>query len=48
MRRYLDDLCVGAGAVVAGVGVYYVWPTGVLFYVAFCLVALGLALGRLR
>jgi len=48
MRRYLDDLCVGAGAVVAGVGVYYVWPAGVLFYVGACLVLLGLALGRLR
>jgi hypothetical protein len=48
MRRYLDDLCVGAGAVVAGVGVYCVWPPGVLFYAGGCLVLLGLAFGRVR
>lgn len=46
MRRYLDDLCVAAGAVSIGVGVWHVWPTGVWFYAGAVLVAAGLLVGR--
>lgn len=46
MRRYLDDLCVGSGAVLAGVGVWHVWPVGVWFYAGAVLVATGVLVGR--
>ena len=46
MRRYLDDVCVGSGALLAGVGVWHVWPVGVWFYAGAVLIAVGLAIGR--
>lgn len=48
VRRYLDDLFVGAGAVLGGIGVWLVWPRGVWFYAAAWCVALGVALGRVK
>ena len=46
--RYLDDVCVGTGAILGGVGVYLHWPSCVWFYAAAWCIVVGVSAGRVR